>query len=302
MARRGVEVLRVALLQMDAGGADVEANAETAEAHCRRAKELDADIALMPEMFSVGYRFPRDLGVSVEEWARLAQPADGPFVRRFAGLARELEMAIAVTYLEGSPNAPQPRNVVTLLDRRGASALTYAKVHLCAFDAEIDLAPGDGFRVAELDTRVGPVRVGAMICYDREFPETARILMLEGAELILVPNACEMERHRTAQLQARASENMVAIALANSPRDGGLSMAVDGVAFVDGASEGSSRDMVLVEAGPSGGVHVAEIDLDLLRSYRATETWGNAYRRPRLYGKLLDEAVEPPFVRPDARR
>ena len=50
------------------------------------------------------------------------------------------------------------------------------------FDVERHLTPGDGFHVAELDTAEGPVKVGAMICYDREFPESARILMLQGAE------------------------------------------------------------------------------------------------------------------------
>ena len=62
----------------------------------------------------------------------------------------------------------------------------YAKVHTCDFGAERALTPGDGFYVTELDTACGLVRVGAMICYDREFPESARILMLKGAELIPV--------------------------------------------------------------------------------------------------------------------
>ena len=77
-----------------------------------------------------------------------------------------------------------------MFDRRGRCTLTYAKVHTCDFEAERNLTPGDDFYVAELDTREGPVAIGAMICYDREFPESARILMLKGAESILVPNAC----------------------------------------------------------------------------------------------------------------
>ena len=55
------------------------------------------------------------------------------------------------------------------------------------------LCAGDEFTVAELDTAKGKLKVGSMICYDREFPESARILMLKGAELVLVPNACPME-------------------------------------------------------------------------------------------------------------
>jgi predicted amidohydrolase len=60
--------------------------------------------------------------------------------------------------------------------------------------------------------------------------------------------------------------------------------------------------MLVVEAGREEGVFLADIDLDWLRRYRNEESWGNAYRRPRLYGALLDEEVRQPFVRPDARR
>ena len=124
-------------------------------------------------------------------------------------------MAIGVTLLERWPGGP--RNTLVLIDRRGKVRLTYAKVHTCDFDVERHLTPGEAFCVAELDTACGPVKVGAMICYDREFPESARILMLQGAELILVPNACPMEINRLSQLRARAYENMVAIATCNYP-------------------------------------------------------------------------------------
>jgi len=83
-----------------------------------------------------------------------------------------------------------------VIDRYGEVALTYAKVHTCDFDREAALTPGAGFVVAPLDTAHGPVQIGAMICYDREFPESARVLMLQGAEILLVPNSCAMERNR----------------------------------------------------------------------------------------------------------
>lgn len=75
-----------------------------------------------------------------------------------------------------------------------------------------------------------------MICYDREFPESARLLMLKDAELILVPNACPMEINRLSQLRARAYENMTAVATCNYPAtvpdcNGGSSV-FDGVAYL----------------------------------------------------------------------
>ena len=143
-----------------------------------------------------------------------------------------------------------------------------------------------------------------MICYDREFPESARLLMLQGAEVILVPNACPMELNRLSQLRARAFENMTAIATANYPAGkpdcNGHSTVFDGIAYDDGAP--ISRDTLVVEAGENEGVYLAPLPLDKLRAYRAREVHGNAYRRPRLYGPLTEERVEVPFLRPDRRR
>ena len=132
-------------------------------------------------------------------------------------LAEELEMAIAVTFLEKTEG--DPRNTLVLFDRFGRKQFVYAKVHTCAFDVEGNLSRGEEFYTAVLDTAAGNVTVGAMICFDREFPESARILMLKGAELILVPNACPMEINRLSQLRARAFENMLAIATCNYPEE-----------------------------------------------------------------------------------
>ena len=281
--------LRIALLQIAAAGYDQAVNLETGVAACRRAAELGADIALFPEMWNTGYAFERD---DLERWRAQAVSRDGAFVGRFAGLAEELGLAIAVTYLERGPGGP--RNTLTLFDRRGREALTYAKVHTCAFDRpEAALTPGDGFAVADLDTAAGPVRVGAMICFDREFPEAARVLALEGAELILVPNACEMEANRLGQLRARAFENMCAVALANypAPQHNGHSVVFDPIVF---GADGGSRDTSVFEAGADEGVYVARLDLDALRAWRRREVWGGAHRRPGCYGRLTDEGSAAP--------
>ena len=203
-------------------------------------------------------------------------------------------MAIALTYLERWPGGP--RDTVSLIDRHGELVLTYAKVHTCDFDpVEATCTPGDSFPVCTLETAQGPVKVGAMICYDREFPESARMLMLGGAELILVPNVCEMELNLIAQVRTRAIENMVAIALANyaPPDANGHSIAFDPIAF----TEHGSRDSLVVEAGEQEGVPLASFDLEAIRAYRARESWGNAFRKPHRYGLLVEQRVEDPFVR-----
>ncbi len=100
----------------------------------------------------------------------------------------------------------------------GAHMVLFPEMWSCGYDIggrpyeewkkDADLAPGEDFWVADLDTPLGPVKTGTMICYDREFPESARILMLKGAELILVPNACPMEINRLSQLRAGAEEGI----------------------------------------------------------------------------------------------
>ena len=210
-------------------------------------------------------------------------------------------MAIGITLLEKYQNAP--RNTLVLFDRFGNKKFTYAKVHTCDFGAECDLASGEDFYVTELDTAKGNIKVGAMICYDREFPESARILMLRGAELILVPNACPMEINRLSQLRGRAYENMVAIATCNYPDTvpdcNGNSSLFDGVAYLP-ELEGS-RDTCVFRANGEEGVYVAELDVDMLRSYREREVHGNAYRRPHKYVDLIKNEINPPFKRNDYR-
>lgn len=293
--------LRVGLLQLKGCGFDRQASLAKGEAACRRAHARNADIALFPELWSVGMTyFDPKLAVSRELWASQAIDRDDPFIVHFQHLAKDLNMAIALTYLEKWD--PAPRNSVSLIDREGKIVLTYAKVHTCEFDIEAALTPGDGFPVCTLNTQHGDVKVGCMICYDREFPESARVLMLEGAELILTPNACTLDHHRLGQFKARAFENMVALAMANYayPQNNGHSVAYDPIVYP--VPDGEARETQVFEAGEEEGVFIASFDLEQIRAYRARETWGNAYRRPRLYRSLTETDVDPPFVRPDATR
>lgn len=264
---------------------------------CRKAKQLGADIVLFPEMWSNGYRIPSDIA----ELTEMAVSSDSEFVQGFGRLAKELNMAIGITFLEQF--SPFPRNSLALFDRHGECVLLYAKVHTCDFGDEARLTPGETFYTADLGTEKGNIKIGSMICYDREFPESARILMLQGAELILVPNACPMEINRISQLRGRAFENMLCIATCNYPKGkpdcNGHSSAFDGVAYLPQLE--TSRDTMILDAGEEEGIYTADFDMDMLRSYREREVHGNAYRRPKKYALLLDEEKREPFIRQDYR-
>lgn len=276
--------LNIALLQLLPGTSLAE-QLEKGKAACTMAKEKGADIALFPEMWSDGYILPQE----EEALKALAIPAEHEWVRAFGALAAELEMAIGITFLEA--HEPRPLNSMILFDRNGEKRLHYSKVHTCDFDEEKVLSSGEDFYVTELDVGRGAVMVGSMICFDREFPESARILMLKGAEVILAPNACPMEINRLSALRTRAYENMVAVATCNYPAGqpdcNGHSTVFDGVAWLSG--EPGVRDMCILEAPEDEGIYVAGIDLDMLRTYRASEVMGNKFRHPGVYGVLCEE-------------
>jgi predicted amidohydrolase len=289
--------LKVALLQLLPENT-LEGNLQKGLEYCRKAKEMGADIALFPEMWSVGYNIPEN----IDQLKASAITADSEFVNAFGTLAKELNIAIGITILE--QYEPLPRNTLCIYDRFGRKVLTYAKVHTCDFGDECRLSAGDDFYVTDLDTEHGNVKVGAMICYDREFPESARILMLKGAELILVPNACPMEINRLSQLRARAFENMVGIATVNYPLGhpdcNGHSSAFDGIAY--SPDQPGSRDTLVIEAGEREGIYIADFPMDAIREYRSLEVHGNAFRHPQKYGLLVSEHIEEPFVRHDYRK
>ncbi len=279
--------LKIALLQI-LPGKTLEENLSAGKKACIEAKEKGADVALFPEMWSDGYFLPAD----EEELRRLAVAKDSVFVNEFRILAKELQMAIGITLLEA--HEPKPLNSVIFFDRTGKEILHYSKVHICAFSDENVLSEGEDFYTADLDFGRGTVKFGSMICFDREFPESARILMLKGAELILAPNACPMEINRLSALRTRAYENMLAVATCNYPKGqpdcNGHSTLFDGVAWV--RDEEGSRDMCVFEAPEEPGVYVATLDLDKLRTHRSGDIMGDKYRHPGKYGILSDPEVK----------
>ena len=278
--------LKIAFLQI-LPGKNTDENLAIGKNACIEAKEKGADIALFPEMWSDGYTLLQR-GAELRE---LAIPKDSGFIRGFQNLAAKIRMAIGITFLES--HDPKPLNSVVFFDRTGKEILHYSKVHICAFDDEKVLSAGEDFHVGELDFGRGTVKIGSMICFDREFPESARILMLKGAELILAPNACPMEINRLSALRTRAYENMVAVATCNYPEGqpdcNGHSTLFDGVPWrraVPGV-----RDMCVMVAPEKPGVYIATLDLDILRTHRSNEVNGDKYRRPETYGMLADTSV-----------
>jgi len=239
---------------------------------CRKAKEMGADLALFPEMWHIGYTYEY-------MFSRYAIDHNHPFIQEFCALAKELTMAIALTYL-GKGNK-KPTNSVIFITQEGTIALHYAKVHTCTFreGSEAGLEGGTQFPIINLKYAHGSVNIGAMICFDREFPESARSLMLQKAEIIVVPNASylqddpELGDVRIAQIRARAFENMIGIAVANypAPQNDGRSCAFD------------PAGRPLIVADEKEGIYLAVFDVDAIRKWQNNEVWGATLRKPQYY-------------------
>ena len=277
--------LKIALLQIEPEE-NIQDNLLKGIKYCHMAKEKNADIILFPEMFSNGYNLTLDYETLYQQSITI----NDPFIQTFKKLSKELDIAIGITYLERYKN--KMRNSICLFDRFGNLMFNYAKVHTCDFGYEKVLQRGKNFYVADLNTKIGNIKVGSMICYDREFPESARILMLKGAELILVPNACPMEINRISQLRGRAYENMLAIATVNYPKTvpdcNGHSTVFDGVVYHESFS--GSRDTLLFEANEEEGMYIVDIDIDLLADL--THGFNGAD-----ISNFLDKAVEISAIR-----
>ncbi|MBP3635068.1 MAG: carbon-nitrogen hydrolase family protein [Bacilli bacterium] len=282
---------KVAILQLNAINNPDESLAKGIDA-CKKAKEMGADIAVFPEMWNVGYGMP-DNDENINAWIQKSISENSDYILKFKELAKQLNMAIAITFLEKTKNLP--KNSIIIYDRFGNEILKYSKVHTVDFKMEKYTKPGTDFYVGELDYERGKVNIGSMICFDRDFPESARILMLKGAEIILVPNACLMTKIRLEQLKVRAYENMVGIVTVNYANYMGKSSAFSPIVRDD-------NDSQILVMDEKEDIQIVKFNLNEIRDYRKRETLGDAYRKPSLYKYLSEEHIKEPFIRADSRR
>jgi N-carbamoylputrescine amidase len=270
-------------------GPDRAANVDKAEAMVRRAAAQGAQIILLPELFETPY-FCKD---QKAEYFSLAAPvADNPMLARMRQLARELGVVLPVSFFERANTAHY--NSLMMIDADGRDLGLYRKSHIPdgpGYQEKFYFNPGDtGLRV--WDTAFG--RVGVAVCWDQWFPEVARSLALQGAELLFYPTAIGSEPHDATLdsrdhwqrvMQGHAGANLIPLISSNrvgmEPGES-CSLTFYGSSFIAGP-----RGEKIVEAGRAEeGVLTASFDLDLTRRDRVS--WGVFRdRRPDLYGALL---------------
>ena len=271
---------RVAVLQMRSVNREYERNIKTIIKYMSDAKQNGADILLLPECFITGY------DLTIDNASAITENDLAPLCEN----AKELNIGLVATALtQGKSN---PQNSAFVISKDGKILMKYAKVHTCDFADEKVLESGTEFKVCDFDG----VKIGIMICYDREYPESARVLMLKGAEIIHVPNDCGSMRPRLQALSTRAYENMCGVAMANpNGENAGNSCAYSPICW-DRNGECVDNTLLLADA-ETEGLFYADFDMDAIRAYREREMMGNTFRKVKAYAQLLNDEIQYPFVR-----
>ncbi|WP_430443434.1 MAG: N-carbamoylputrescine amidase [Pseudomonas piscis] len=283
--------LTVATLQMPCTW-DLADNLERAEQLVREAAARGGQVILLQELFATPYfcieQQHRHLALA-EEYGQ------SRILKRFAALAKELGVVLPLSWFERAGTAYF--NSLSVADADGRLLGVYRKTHIpnaIGYQEKEYFSPGDtGFKV--WDTAFG--RLGVGICWDQWFPETARCLALQGAEVLLFPTAIGSEPgaadldskdHWQMTMRGHAAANLLPVVAANrvgrevARSDSELHMQFYGSSFIC-----DHKGRLLAEADrDTTGMLLHELDLAAMAEER--RTWGIFRdRRPEMYGPLL---------------
>jgi predicted amidohydrolase len=258
--------MRLALAQLDETAGDVAGNLDRAATAIADAAARDADLVVLPELFTVGF-------FAFDAYARAAEGLDGPTFARLAALAADNDVALLagshVEDLNASADAgvdvPAEEglaNTAVFYDRDGNRLAVYRKHHLFGYEsAEARLlTPGERLPIVEFEG----FTVGVSTCYDLRFPELYRRLADRGTTLVCVPSAWPYPRveHWTTLARARAIENLTYVAATNGAAE-----------FADATLLGRSTvydpwGTTLASAGDDPTLVVTDVDPDRVETIR----------------------------------
>lgn len=282
--------VKVAALQFSCSR-DVQENINKAEMMVREAADNDANIILLPELFERQY-FCQEKRYDYYDYALPLEK--NPAVNRFKEVAKELGVVIPVSFYER--DIDRLFNTVAMIDADGSVLGIYRKTHIPDdhfYQEKFYFTPGDtGFKV--FDTRFGCIGVG--ICWDQWFPETARCMAVQGAEMLLYPTAIGSEPildvdssgHWRRVMQGHAAANSMPVVAANRigvetvepcKENAGQSSSLDfyGCSFIADATGD-----IIASAKQEETILYGEFDLDVLKEERLS--WGLFRdRRPETY-------------------
>lgn len=286
----GFSSLKVALCQVETREWDVAGNLERLIGCVEEAAAAGAEVAVTPECVLTGY--PGPCGDYLAKMIQTAEPIDGPSVTALRERASALGVALAVGFAEAVSDR-RFHNTMALFDRDGAVLMHYRKVHCRDFEDVRSggiFRAGDRFYASDLVGEKDTFRIGAMICFDREVPETTRCLRSLGAQLVVCPLACDTSDAAKPRdfvdneviTRVRATENEMFIAVVNHAGR------FNGGSYVVGPG-----GEVLSQMDDRPGVDVVDVPVGIVRERFHSQPlgwmgWG--YRRPEIYTGHMDRS------------
>lgn len=269
---------------------EVDVNIAKIEGMVRLAVERGARLVVLQELFETPY-FCKD---ELEKYKAIARPVqDHPTLKRLCELAKSTNTVLPFSFYER--DGDKLYNSLCMIDADGSVLGLYRKSHIpeaTGYTEKFYFSDGDtGFKV--FDTKVG--RIGAGICWDQWFPEAARIMVLQGAEILIYPTAIgsdpadratDMRDHWQRVMQGHAGANVVPVIAAN--RVGTESAGGNEITFFGSSFITNHEGAKIAEADRvAETVITASLDLDVGKVAR--RDWGYFRdRRPDLYRQLLE--------------
>lgn len=242
----------------------------------KKASQQRADLILFPEMALTGYHTKMKTN-------EVSESKNGPSISLLAKWAREYKLKIIVGFPEKKEDGLY--NSACFLNDDGSLIGTYQKVHLWDEEPKYFKA-GKHFPVFTTD--IG--KIGIIICYDTEFPETSRIMALKGANLILAPtaNMTPLQHFQKISVQMRAAENQVFFATTNRI---GIE---EGTNFFGESAAADPYGNLLTIFDQTEKGEVVEMDLNRINEVRSQFDY-IADRVPSLYRTVIQENKEIEF-------
>jgi 5-aminopentanamidase len=279
MSDTPLPTVRVAAVQMEPKLGRLNHNLETIISRTEQAVEDGARLVVFPECALSGYGF-----ASLEEGFAHSVAIDGPEVAQLVESCRRLDCTVVTGLLER--DGTRLYNATVLAGARGVIA-SYRKIHLPYLGIDMFVDPGD--RPFAVHDAAG-LRVGVHICYDGSFPESARIMSLLGADILLLPTNWPTHSECAAEhmIPTRAMENTVYVMAVNRV---GIE---SGFRFIGMSSIVDPSGRVLARAGSDDEeILFADIDPAIARQKHLVRVPGRHEidrihdRRPAFYGPLV---------------
>lgn len=266
--------IKIAVIQVVVPCLQVDANIRNAEKYIREAAKQGAQIICLPEAFNTGYYLPQ-----IREMLVLAETLEGKTITTIRALAKELKVWI-ITPIIFLRDDGRCENTAFILDDKGNVVGNFPKTHLLRLEEEYFVR---GTNYTPIETPFG--KIASMICYDISFPEVARLIALNGADIIFVPSAWQGMLYLTEWwdrcLAARGLDNQLFIVAANQ-----CGLSSHGY-YAGNSKIVNPRGDTVIKAGIGEEMFVYEIDTDDIEKERAYNT-SFFDRRPSDYGPLAD--------------